>query len=137
VTLGFDGKVDREDQTSINFKVCSVFCFFSGMPPVRNIKRLAFSEASEPSSTTSSYIASSPAQGPSTWQVISAIGGAVWFTYSTYTHASQIWNWIQFKVAARQESRNKKVAEFEVEDPEPARRVRRNAPGAPLNSKVF
>jgi hypothetical protein len=43
---------------------------------------------------------------PSTWEVISVVSGAAWFTYTIYSSASQIWQWIQKKV----EAHNQKVA---------------------------
>ena len=35
---------------------------------------------------------------PSTWTVLSAIGGAVWITWTMYSSAEQIWGWIQTKM---------------------------------------
>jgi len=35
--------------------------------------------------------------GPSTWQIVSAVGGALWFSYLIYSNASQIWKWVESK----------------------------------------
>jgi hypothetical protein len=43
---------------------------------------------------------------PSTWEVISVVSGAAWFTYTIYSSASQIWQWIQRKI----EIHNEKLA---------------------------
>jgi hypothetical protein len=61
------------------------------MPPIRELRIR--------STATSS-------KQPSTWEVISVVSGAAWFTYTIYSSASQIWQWIQKKF----EAHNQKVA---------------------------
>jgi hypothetical protein len=42
--------------------------------------------------------------GPSTWQVISAVGGSLWFSYLIYSNASQIWKWVASKFPKKKEA---------------------------------
>ena len=61
------------------------------MPPVRELRIHSTVTASKQ---------------PSTWEVISVVSGAVWFTYTIYSSTSQIWQWIQKKF----EAQNQKAA---------------------------
>jgi len=55
---------------------------------------------------------------PSTWQVISVIGGAAWFSYTIWSSASSIWSWVQRKIeehARKKAEENAPREESEVE----------------------
>jgi hypothetical protein len=52
------------------------------MPPIRELRAHSIATASKQ---------------PSTWEVISVVSGAAWFTYTIYSSTSQIWQWIQKK----------------------------------------
>jgi hypothetical protein len=56
------------------------------MPPIRGLRIHSTAAASKQ---------------PSTWEVISVLSGAAWFTYTIYSSTNQIWQWIQKKFEAQ------------------------------------
>jgi hypothetical protein len=48
---------------------------------------------------------------PSTWTVLSILVGSVWLSWSVYSTARQIWQWIQQKIEAHDQ---KKLAQDEA-----------------------
>jgi hypothetical protein len=54
---------------------------------------------------------------PSTWKVISMLGGSLWLTYSIYSTAGRIWKWIQTKIessAASNTSKPHKISRRDI-----------------------
>jgi hypothetical protein len=70
------------------------------MPPILSIKRSSVISDGDSSPT---YVQ------PSTWKVMSVIGGTMWFTYTIYSSAKQIWEWIQGKLEARNRNRARQM----------------------------
>jgi hypothetical protein len=128
-------KVGCEDQTWIVLQVCFALCL-AVMPPIYIRRRFTLSNRSQKGSASSGYIASSAALGPSTWNIIDALAGAGWFTYSTFANTARLWYWIQWKISGHDAAlaHSQKVAEFEAEDLGRTQLVRRNTP---YESKVL
>ena len=45
---------------------------------------------------------STSAAAPSTWKVLAALTGAVWYTYGIISTSTKIWAWLQTKIALHQ-----------------------------------
>jgi len=51
---------------------------------------------------------------PSTWAVLTALGGAVWATYTVFEMASSIWHWIQRKLEQKSREKLKASQVFQI-----------------------
>jgi hypothetical protein len=78
------------------------------MAPIQRLKR-----SSAPSEVHSHTSASASGAQPSTWSVLTAVGGAIWATYMVFESAGRIWNWIQIKL---EEKRRKDLAKEQAQD---------------------
>jgi hypothetical protein len=72
------------------------------MAPIQRLKR-----STAPSEVHSHISTSASAAQPSTWSVLTTVGGAIWATYMVFESAGRIWNWIQIKL---EEKRRKDLA---------------------------
>ena len=119
-------KVGCEDQTWIVLQVCFALCL-AVMPPIYIRRKFTLSSRSQKGSASSASIA---ALGPSTWNIIGALAGAGWFTYSIFANTARLRYWIQWKVSGHDAAlaHSQKVGEFEAEDLGRTQLVRRNTP---------
>jgi hypothetical protein len=63
------------------------------MAPIQRLKR-----STAPSEVHSHASTSASAAQPSTWSVLTTVGGAIWATYMVFESAGRIWNSIQMKL---------------------------------------
>jgi hypothetical protein len=80
------------------------------MAPIHRLKR---SSAQSESPSQAHALASVPQ--PSTWSILTTVGGAIWATYMVFESAGRIWNWIQTKL---EEKRHQKLATVQWQEKE-------------------